>query len=592
MIVVIGADDAFRQKLLAKVAPAISADRVVLVGSVEEYIAWASVPDNPPVLHLIVHVAHAIDEAAPGSTRAQLTKLLRRAEHDGSPLSVLFERMQIAATDDLPLGDLSIVFGRSVVDQAVEIRTEDDLEQALSVIAEHAVSRATTALAHLEVVATERGLHTVGSKFSVLEEDYGEARLRALISAKMAGFIAELRDSYSQLEKWPLRRDLPWDPRDGQVPCTAINDNGIWQAAPIPKTTPNLQDVLNVPTFADFSERLKGEKPPYTADGWREAWSGRLPPMLLLTGESGTGKSLVAETLALLLAKRERTGNDSWVSLMPPFAKINSAGLTETTWEHVVHGAAPGTWSGMPQAVIGELARAAHGVVFFDEIGDLPPSVQAGLLTFFDDRLIRPTGTHPFKGFQHVIAATNRDLEEGTNQRWFRNDLLARFALRLRIPSLRERGREEVKQLIDFLMQDPAVNPKRPDARHAVCFVTDEALDKLSGFEYLDGNFRELTEIVHAAVRRAERRHSRLLEAADVTLPGEPRSRSERNSDRVSVSRIELPRGTPLVTVMKESDLRVLAHREGRAVTEDEDGRAWVMPASTAFTVKPTDDEV
>jgi hypothetical protein len=505
----------------------------------------------------------------------------------------LFERMQISATEDLPLGDLSIVFGKSVVDQAVEIRTEDDLDQALSVIAAHAVARATTALDHLEGVAAERGLHAVGSRFSVLEEDYREARLRALISAKMGGFIAELREAYAQLEKWPLRKQLPWNPLVGKVTCTSIDENGIWRAEPKGKSTPTLQDVLNVPTFPEFSERLEGKKPSYKADGWSEAWGGdRLPPMLLLTGESGTGKSFVAETLALLLAKRERTANDPWGNLMPPFTKINSAGLTETTWEHVVHGAAPGTWSHMPQAVIGEVARAAHGVVFFDEIGDLPPSVQAGLLTFFDDRLIRPTGAHPFKGFQHVIAATNRDLEEGTNQRWFRNDLLARFALRLRIPSLRERGPDEVKQLIDFLMQDPAVNPKRPDARHAVCFVTDEALDKLSGFEYRDGNFRELTEIVHAAMRSAERRHSRLLEASDVTLPGEPRSRSERDSDRVRVSRIELPPGTPRVTVTKESDLRVLAHREGRVITEDEDGRSWVLAASTAFTVEPTDDEV
>jgi energy-coupling factor transporter ATP-binding protein EcfA2 len=591
MIVIIGGNDDLRQTLADMVAPTISTDRVVRVASVSElFEVWSNRP-TPDILHVVVHVTNDASDDEHRDHRATFKSLLARAELEGTPVSMLFERMQMSAVDGLPLGDLSIVFGTAVVDQAVEIRSAHDLTNALMTIAEHACARATTGLVHLDDGAEERGLVAVGTLFPVLENDYRAARLRALISARMDGFISGLREAYSQMEKWPLRAELPWDPTDSQSPAWSLNENGTWRVEKTTNSKPNLQDVMNVPSSEIFRSRLAGTEPKYdfNNNAWNDAWKGgvRLPPMLLLTGDSGTGKSLVAETLALLLAKRPRSASEPWDRLMPPFAKINSAGLTERTWEHIVHGATPGVWSGVHRAVVGQLSRAAHGVVFFDEIGDLPLPVQAGLLTFFDDRQIRPAGANPFPGFQHVIAATNRDLEEGTNQRWFRNDLLARFALRLRIPSLHERGKDELRQLIDFVMQDPSVNPKRKDERHAVCYITRQALERLTEHEYRDGNFRELTEVVHAAVRSAERRHSRLLELDDVIMPGDPRSRSDRDSHRVKVERIELPDETPRVTVADESDLRVLAHREGRAIMEDADHRTWVLPPTTAFTVDP-----
>ncbi len=591
MIILTGGDTDARKLLLRQLrehaAPfglEVDDDDVALVGTVAE--ARRAVSDA--VLHVVVDLRADPPVASgaasgTGSERPQVRELIGDAERRGFAVSVLFDRLTVHGAASLdPIGDLDIVFGRTVVDQAVEIRADSDLEEALGLIASHIITRRATSPAVLDERARQvpGALFEIGSVFAIAEDDYARARTRSLVSNRMGGFVADLREAYRVLSGWPLRSRLPWDPHDSHSPRST--GTGVkWTLDVHSDRLPNLQDVLNTSSAPESRDRLAGVLP--IDDDWAKVWRSS-PPLLLLTGESGTGKSLVAETLAQLLTP---------VGQPIRLEKVNCAALSERTWEHLMHGAAPGAWSDIEEAVVGQLARGAHGVLFLDELGDLPLPVQAALLTYLDERLVRPAKGRPFPAFQHIIAATNRDLEEGVNQRWFRNDLLARFGLRLEIPPLRERGvddpgKSELKQLLDFLLQDPSINPRLNDGRRAVTHVSGEALQKLVAFEYRDGNFRELTEAAHLALRSARRRYSRLIEVRDVTLSYESRFRSDRDSHRIRVLRVEVPEGAPRALVKTEADLRLLAHRERRTFVTDKDDNSWVLPAATAFTTDGT----
>jgi transcriptional regulator with AAA-type ATPase domain len=537
--------------------------------------ALTSLGKHPRLEHVIVDLRprESLDRA---EDREFLEELTKAAAKRSATVSILFDRLRFGTGTDR-LGDLRFVFGNSVVDQVVEIRSENDLHDALNTIVSHVSARVITSPEALEVLgaADVNPPFAVGSLFTVDNGDYSQARTRSLISNRMGGFVADLRAAYGRMAQWELRKELPWDAHDG-APARSSKTAKGWQLDSKTTSTPNLQDLLNAYSESESKERLAGLLP--ADESWFNKWKQH-PPLLLLTGESGTGKSLVARTIAELLTPPGQAVR---------FEQINGAGLTESSWDHRMHGSGPGAWTGIDEAVVGQLARGAHGVVFIDEIGDLPLSVQAALLTFLDDRLIRPTRMQPFRGFQHIIAATNRDVDEGASQRWFRNDLLARFALRLEIPPLRERSvddpeKSELRQLIDFVLQDPTVNP-RVDGVYSVTHVSHEAMTKLVDFDYRDGNFRELSEAVHTAIRSAQRRYSRLVDVGDITLAHESRFRSDRDSHRIRVLRVEVPEGAPRALVETEADLRLLAWRERRTFVTDQDDNSWVLPATTAFT--------
>jgi len=197
------------------------------------------------------------------------------------------------------------------------------------------------------------------------------------------------------------------------------------------------------------------------------------------------------------------------------------------------------------------------------ERGDDPaldPEVQRGLLTYFDDRFIRPRGVTPFRSFQHIIAATNRDVREGAYQQWFRNDLLERFTLQLEIPPLRSRGADEIRQLVDFVAQDPDENPVI-DGSRLVTHIAAPALEDLVHRSYRNGNFRELTRTVRDGLRAAMARHSRVVELSDLAREEALHVRSDRDLARLDATDVHVPDAVALVTVAREGDLRLLANR-------------------------------
>ncbi|WP_019623382.1 sigma-54-dependent transcriptional regulator [Thioalkalivibrio thiocyanoxidans] len=196
---------------------------------------------------------------------------------------------------------------------------------------------------------------------------------------------------------------------------------------------------------------------------------------VLITGETGTGKSCIARAIH----------HHSQLSA-GPFVSVNCAALPEPLLESELFGHAKGAFTGATQARRGLFEEAHNGTLFLDEIGTLPANMQAKLLGALQDREIRRVGSNTPQAVDvRVIAATNADLEEEVARDVFREDLFYRLNVaRLQVPPLRER-REDIPVLARGILARLA-----GDGSHGVA-VTDEAMSVLCNAEY-PGNVREL----------------------------------------------------------------------------------------------------
>jgi two-component system nitrogen regulation response regulator GlnG len=202
---------------------------------------------------------------------------------------------------------------------------------------------------------------------------------------------------------------------------------------------------------------------------------------VLITGESGSGKELVAH--ALHKHSPRATG---------PFVAINTAAIPKDLLESELFGHERGAFTGAQTTRRGRFEQADGGTLFLDEIGDMPFDLQTRLLRVLSDgQFYRVGGHNPLRSNVRVIAATHQNLEERVKLGHFREDLFHRLnVIRLRLPALRER-REDVAGLARFFLQKSAkelgVEAKR---------ITDAALARLMNFDY-PGNVRQLENICH-----------------------------------------------------------------------------------------------
>lgn len=208
---------------------------------------------------------------------------------------------------------------------------------------------------------------------------------------------------------------------------------------------------------------------------------------ILITGETGTGKDLVAE--AIHQTSSRASG---------PFIKINCGALPETLLESEIFGHKKGAFTGAVENKPGRFQLAHNGTIFLTEIGDLPLPLQVKLLTFLDDKIIYPLGsTKGFNADVRMVAATHRDLEEMVRAGKFRQDLFFRLNVaRIHLPPLRERE-GDVRLLIDHFLHIFSKEHHRPPRR-----MTPDALTLLLQYRYT-GNIRELRNIVEYAVNMA-----------------------------------------------------------------------------------------
>lgn len=205
---------------------------------------------------------------------------------------------------------------------------------------------------------------------------------------------------------------------------------------------------------------------------------------VLITGETGTGKDLLAEAIHQLSSRAKG-----------PFVKVNCGALPETLLESELFGHQKGAFTGAVETKPGRFRLAHNGTLFLTEIGDLPLPLQVKLLTFLDDHVIYPLGST--KGMRvdvRIIAATHRDLHFMVREGRFRQDLLYRLnVVRVHIPPLRERG-EDIRLLLDHFLAAFV-----SDFHKHIKGFSKDALQCLLEYPY-PGNVRELKNIVEYAV--------------------------------------------------------------------------------------------
>jgi transcriptional regulator with PAS, ATPase and Fis domain len=247
----------------------------------------------------------------------------------------------------------------------------------------------------------------------------------------------------------------------------------------------------------------------------RQAGARRSLPILIL-GETGTGKGLVAQTIHT--AGPRANG---------PFIQVNCAALPETLFEAELFGFEKGSFTGARCAKAGLFQVAAHGTIFLDEVSRLPLALQAKLLKVVEQRTVRRIGStrdEPMDAW--ILTASNDDLLARTREGHFRQDLYHRLAVvALRLPPLRERGRDVLllaERLLAHTCAEYGVPPRTlaPSARAA-----------LLGYAW-PGNVRELANVVERVVLLSEENQvtAETLSLSELPMPAAVRAPNGRSA--------------------------------------------------------------
>jgi DNA-binding NtrC family response regulator len=258
----------------------------------------------------------------------------------------------------------------------------------------------------------------------------------------------------------------------------------------------NQSPYYNFDDLLEISPALKE-----TVELARKASAGEIP--VLITGESGVGKELIARAIHRESPRRNR-----------PFVAVNCGALPDNLVESTLFGHEKGSFTGASARSIGKCREADGGVLFLDEVGELKPETQVKLLRMLQQGEIEPVGSS--KSVQvdvRVISATNRDLEKLVEQGKFREDLYYRLqGLPVHVPPLRER-RNDIASLSRHLLKSIATREQR-----APIGLSKEAIDWLKHYDW-PGNVRELQHRLHRASLLCEKDTLSFADVANWALP-------------------------------------------------------------------------
>jgi transcriptional regulator with GAF, ATPase, and Fis domain len=259
---------------------------------------------------------------------------------------------------------------------------------------------------------------------------------------------------------------------------------------------------------------------------------------VLILGETGTGKELIAEAIHRHSGRREG-----------PFVKVNCAALPENLLESELFGHERGAFTGADRQRVGRFELANEGTLLLDEIGTMSPGTQAKVLRVLQEREFeRLGGTRTIKSDVRVVAATNRDLEDAIASGGFREDLYYRLnVVSIRMPPLRER-KEDIIPLATFFLHRFADDLKKP-----VRGFSPAALRVLTRHHW-PGNIRELENTVERAVLMAD---GDIVEPKDLSVAGQESGRDDRSGRVGSVLRLPAE-GVPLDDLEKMAILEAL----------------------------------
>ena len=256
---------------------------------------------------------------------------------------------------------------------------------------------------------------------------------------------------------------------------------------------------------------------------------------VLITGESGVGKELVAQAIVNYSDRRDK-----------PFVKVHCAALTPSLLESELFGHVKGAFTGAIADKKGRFEMADGGTIFLDEIGEIDANTQIKLLRVLQEHEFEKVGGEKtIKTDVRVIAATNRNLEDEIKAGRFREDLYYRLnVVRLEVPPLRERKEDIYLLITEFLNQFNQENGKQIEG------FSNEARNKIVNYDW-PGNIRELRNCVESAVVMCR---GKVIEASDLPL-----NIQQASSD----SSVEIPIGSTMEDAEKAMILATIAHCNG-----------------------------
>lgn len=268
---------------------------------------------------------------------------------------------------------------------------------------------------------------------------------------------------------------------------------------------------------------------------------------VLLQGETGTGKELVARAVHYLSARRNF-----------PFIPVNCGALPDTLVESELFGHAKGAFTDARDARRGLIAEAQGGTLFLDEIEVLTPKAQAALLRFLQDLEYRPVGGAVVRDANvRIIAASNANLEELAEETRFRKDLLFRLnVLALDLPPLRKRGRDVVllaERFLERLQRQYRTQPKS---------IHPDAVSRLTEHSW-PGNVRELENLIHREFLMSD---EPVIHLHCLAPPGERRKDThmrESASSRMTESRFQEAKASAIAQFERAYIVELLARTRG-----------------------------
>lgn len=371
-----------------------------------------------------------------------------------------------AAIHSVPY-DRSLPFARQSLSVLIATPNENSRKNLRERL--HGVARVEEACTGAE--ALER-LTRNGARLVVLDRNFPDLNSEELIGVIERQFpgteVLPLDSRSGTIEFPPELRDDPafrW--------LTASNDDPLQQTPDATSPAGSLEDAMALPGVIGVSEGLRE-----IATLVRSVTRHRTA--VLITGETGAGKELVAEAVHKLSPRCDK-----------PFITVNCAAIPETLIEAELFGHTRGAFTGAERSRLGKIHAAQGGTIFFDEIGELPLASQAKLLRFLESGEVQRLGTSDvFRLDVRVIAATNVDLEKRVGEGRFREDLYYRLSVfPLELPPLRQRP-EDIPLLAKYFL-------RRFAGEHPVRFSA-EAMQKLTAHHW-PGNIRELRNVVERA---------------------------------------------------------------------------------------------
>jgi transcriptional regulator with GAF, ATPase, and Fis domain len=295
-------------------------------------------------------------------------------------------------------------------------------------------------------------------------------------------------------------------------------------------------------------EEIVGSAPKLKTALQRIAKVARTDSTVLITGETGTGKELVARAIHKRSARASR-----------PFISVNCAAIPKDLIASELFGHEKGAFTGALQRRIGRFEQAEGGTIFLDEIGELPAETQVALLRVLQEREFqRVGGTCTIASNVRVIAATHRDLPAAVDDGTFRSDLFYRInVFPVEMPPLRERT-EDIRLLVEYFIHRYASKMGKK-----IRGIQKKAMDRLQSYPW-PGNIRELQNVIERSM---------------ILCDSEEFSVDE--SWLVHESRVSRPLAAELVTQEKQMIEAALAETRGRVSGPSGAAAKLGMPAST-----------